>query len=119
MIPKGVPREVRYYPMVLMTIFPIVRQNDVRSGTAPQGFENVLYPGPFRGKKPVSKSRNEDTKPPSPFSKKCGAPARFPFAGSLRRKHHPIYLHRAVLAQQLQDETAAADLDIIGVCAKT
>jgi hypothetical protein len=105
--------------MVLMAIFSVVSQNDVRSGIALQGFEDVLYRTPFRGKKPVSKLGNEDTKPPSLFRKKGSAAARFLFAGSLRRKHYPIDLHCAALAQQLQNETATADLDVVGVCAKT
>jgi hypothetical protein len=50
----------------------------------------------------------------------CASP-RFRFTRRRRgaREHHPVDCHAAVLRNELQDQAATPDFDVIGMCAQT
>src|SRR5262245_37973649 len=56
-IPPGIPGEIRKYPMVLVAVLPVVRQNQIRVDLSLEILERVLNGG-FVGEKTVVKFVN-------------------------------------------------------------
>ena len=55
MIAKCVPGQFRDQAVVLMSVFPVVRENEVRRDCLLQIFENALISAPTNGMKPSGK----------------------------------------------------------------
>src|SRR5262245_14679434 len=98
-----------------MPVVTIVGQYQVRSGRTFQLFENGFDLGDLGGKEAVPKLLQNDPPPSRPVEKKCRAAARFPVPLRRSGKYDPVHVDDPACAKQGQDETAAANFDVIGM----
>src|SRR5712671_1138409 len=104
--------------MVLVTVVPVMREDQVRAKRTRDLLERPLDLLPVIREVTASELFDDDS-----FSgrtgKKCvRARARFTRAAALRAEHHPPDRQALMIADQLEQRAAAANLDVVGMRAE-
>src|SRR5262249_9278189 len=117
-VTKRIPREIRNHPMILMPVGPVMRENEIRYFDVGLQFFEILLDGEVIRKKAVAKLPDDDMPSSCTSKKQGGAPLGFWFATARRRENDPRDLNCAMTADQLQNQAAAADFDVVRVRAE-
>ena len=89
-VAKRVPGEIREHPVILMTVVPVVREDEIRIGFLLQLLEDRLDVSAFVRKESISKLLGNDSRSTGAFEKQPGASSRFQLARAGGRKDDPI-----------------------------
>src|SRR4029079_7453030 len=114
---KRVPGQIADDSMILVAVVTIVSKDQVRIQVLVllQLFQRFLDLGPVVGKETVAKSLYDDFLALCLFKKELRAGSGLPLAFRIRAENNPADIHIRIAGKQLQNGTAAANLDVIGV----
>ena len=101
--------------MILMAVLPVVGQHQIRRRIAFQPLEDLLDLGTLVRKETVTKMLDADAFATGSLQKHRGAPPGFLFPFRVCRKYHPVDLNLAEALNQAEEQSAAPDLDVVGM----
>lgn len=119
MVSKGVPSQIGNEAMVLVTVIPKMRENQVWSNVGLQGFKKVLDQGALEWKVAVSEIFCDDVRFGRIAQEHAGALFGFEIARLIGGKNNPPHRKAGQLTGQADDGTTAADFDVIAVGSQT
>src|SRR5258708_22710077 len=105
--------------MILMAVLPVMREDHVRAKRTRDRLEIVLDLLPLKRKVTAPELLDDDLFLGNSAEECLRARARFTRAAALRAEHHPPDRQVLMIADQLEQRAAAANLDIVGVRAQT
>jgi diadenosine tetraphosphate (Ap4A) HIT family hydrolase len=113
MIPKGVPSQIRDDSMVLVTVFAVVSEYQVRLKHSLQILKRLLNRFTLEREEAAAEIMDDDLRIRNAFEEQPRAGFRFGFACPFRAENHPENSEPGVLPGQLKERSTTADLDVI------
>ena len=120
MVAKGVQGEFRQRAMILVQIVAAMGQNERRTIVAFEIFERLLDAGELGRKEAVAEAVHAHRRfaAAERAEKSAGTPLRFGPAFVIAAEDDPAHLRAGPFAEQPQQQSAAADLDVVGMSAE-
>src|SRR3954451_22104966 len=98
-----------------MQVLAVVREDQVRRDLRLEVLEKVLDRAAVVWKEAVAELADDDVPAGGPVEERLGAAVNLLGARVPRAEHHPPHLDRRKRLDQMEDRSAATDLDVVGV----
>lgn len=119
MVPKRIPGQVGYQPVILMRVIVIVSEDEIRGDCLFQLLEDGLYFGAHKWHESVRERFQQRRFQTGRARKQRGRAARLRFPGTNGAEHDPVKHATGVLVHQAKDRAPTADFDIVRMAAQT
>ena len=115
MAPKGIPGEFAQGAVILVKVVAGVGEDEVGFERAFDLLETIFHLGAVIGKKTIAETFDDDSTIRGALQKPSRTFLRFPLTVRVRTEDNPADFAGLRLAEQMEQRSTAADLDIVAV----